>query len=199
MPVLLGVLLLAGSTALADLGPVPPGTLRVVLMRHGQAFTNLDTLPSPAPANPDALTALGREQVAAILPALTAIRPGLLLTSPAGRARETADQIGKALGLEPRVEPKVRPMETDKGETLEDVGRRALVLVEELRPAQPGQTVLLVCHSEVVAGLADQVDGKRTRRVPNASLTVVDVRGPGDLALRLSSFVPEASPSPRAP
>ena len=198
---LLGVLLLAGSATPADLGPVPAGTLRIVLMRHGQAFTNLDTLPSPAPANPDTLTPLGREQVAAILPALAIVRPDLLLTSPAGRARETAEQIGKAVTLEPRVEARVGPMETEKGESISDVSRRVAALVEELRAAQTGRTVLVVCHSEVVGGLLNHVEGKPdpSRRVPNASLTVIDARGPADFAVRLSSFVPVASPSPRAP
>jgi broad specificity phosphatase PhoE len=197
MHLALGFILLASTATPLDLGPVPAGTLRVVLLRHGQAFTNLDTLPSPAPADPDSLTPLGREQVAAVIPALTGLRTSLLLTSPAGRARQTAEQIGNAIGLEPRVEPRVRPMETDKGESLEDVGRRVLALLEELRPTRPGQTALLVCHSEVVAGLANRVEGKHaTRRVPNASLTVVDARGPSDLAVRLSGYVPEASPAP---
>ena len=79
-----------------------------------------------------------------------------------------------------------------------------LAVIEELRPRYAGQTVVLVAHSEVVGAFVGHVEGKPGAaryppRVPNASLTVVDARAPGELALRLSAFVPEAPPSPRAP
>ena len=222
-------LLLAGS-ALTALGPVPAGTVRIVLMRHGQAFTNLDALPSPAPADPDSLTPLGREQVARTTQVLAGLEAPALIASPAGRARETASLVGRALGIEPRAEPRLRPLELGRapgggelgwearvaewkagrdpsppgGESLEDVGRRVQALVEELRAPQAGRTVVLVTHSEVVAAFVGQVEGKPGAaryppRVPNASLTVVDARGPGELALRLSGYLPEDPPPPRAP
>jgi probable phosphoglycerate mutase len=202
----------------------------VVLVRHGQAFTNLDTLPSPAPANTDALTPLGQEQSTRAARALSGLKPRLVLHSPPGRARETAELIGKGVGVTPRLEDRLRPLELGQGpdgreltldarivewkagrdpsppggESLEEVGRRVLAVVEELRPRYAGQTVVLVAHSEVVGAFVGHVEGKPGAaryppRVPNASLTVVDARGPGELALRLSAFVPEAPPSPRAP
>jgi broad specificity phosphatase PhoE len=230
MPPALSLLLLAGTATLADLGPLPAGTLRVVLVRHGQAFTNLDPPPSPAPANPDALTPLGREQARRAAAALARLRPRLVLSSPAGRAQQTAEIVQKVGGGDVQVDPRVRPLEMGRGpdgrelsldariaewragrdpsppggESLEDVGKRVLALVEELRAAGTGRTVVLVCHTEVIAAFVGHLEGqpgaaRYPPRVPNGSLTVVDARGPGDVAVRLSSLVPEASPAPRAP
>jgi broad specificity phosphatase PhoE len=232
MLLLLPALVLAGATSPAELGPVPPGAVRVVLVRHGQAFTNLDSLPSPPPPNPDALTPLGVEQSNRAGRALAALGPRLVLHSPAGRARETAERIAASAGqgVTLRVDPRLRPLEMGKGpdgreltvearaaewragrdptppggESLEEVGRRVLAVVEELRGTYPAATVVLVAHSEVIAAFVGHVEGKPGAaryppRVPNASLTAIDARGPGQLELRLSAFVPEAPASPRAP
>jgi ribonuclease H / adenosylcobalamin/alpha-ribazole phosphatase len=221
---------LTAAPSLSELGPVPSGTLRVVLVRHGQAFTNLDTLPSPAPANPDSLTPLGQEQSARAARALSALAPRLVVHSPAGRARETAERLASAAGLTHRVDARLRPLEMGRGpgggeltiaaraaewkagrdpvppggESLEDVGRRVLALVEELRPAHGGQTVVLVAHSEVIAAFVGHVQGKPGAaryppRAPHASLTVVDATGNGALALRVDALVPEAPASPASP
>jgi broad specificity phosphatase PhoE len=69
---------------------------RLVLVRHGQSFGNverrLDTRPPGA-----ALTPLGRDQARAF--ALASERPAMLAHSVATRALETAEVIGAELGL----------------------------------------------------------------------------------------------------
>ena len=51
---------------LADLGPVPQDGLRVILLRHAQALSNLSPRPDLSPEELDHLTSLGREQAEAV-------------------------------------------------------------------------------------------------------------------------------------
>ena len=52
-------LFLASAAGLGDLSPVPADALRVYLVRHGQAFSNLDPTPNLPPEKLDRLTATG--------------------------------------------------------------------------------------------------------------------------------------------
>lgn len=65
---------------------------RLVLVRHGQSFGNVDKRLDTRPPGAE-LTPLGREQARDFAKTLTA-PPGLLLHSVATRARQTASQIG---------------------------------------------------------------------------------------------------------
>ena len=96
---------------LADLGPVPERGLRVFLVRHAQALSNLSPRPDLSPEELDHLTPLGREQAEAVGRALVPLEIGGLLSSPAQRAIETTEIVAAALGLEWRVEKGVRPLE----------------------------------------------------------------------------------------
>jgi probable phosphoglycerate mutase len=161
----------------ASAAPEASGTLAVYLVRHGQAFSNLEPAPKLPADQLDRLTALGREQAAETGRALAARRPVVLLTSPAGRARETAEEIRQAAdGAEVRTEPRVRPLELGRsasggeltwderiaewkagrdpappgGESLAQLGERVLAAVREQRP-RPGQgAVVVVAHSDVI-------------------------------------------------
>ena len=69
-------------------------SLRLSLVRHAQARH------APGTSYEDAsLSALGRTQAAAVARACTDPRPAALYSSPAPRARQTADLIGVATGL----------------------------------------------------------------------------------------------------
>jgi len=96
---------------LADLGPVPRGGLRVILLRHAQALSNLSPRPDLSPEELDHLTPLGREQAEAVGRALAPLEIDELLSSPAQRAVETTEIVGAALGIEGRIEQGVRPLE----------------------------------------------------------------------------------------
>src|SRR5262245_11701842 len=88
--------------------PAARAVAQVYLVRHGQAFSNLDPEPDLPPDQLDRLTPLGHEQAAETGRALASRKPVLILTSPVRRARETADEIRQAVGdVEVRVEPRV--------------------------------------------------------------------------------------------
>jgi broad specificity phosphatase PhoE len=179
-------LLLASALGFAELGPVPPGALRVYLVRHGQAFSNLDPAPELPPERLDRLTPLGHEQSRRVGLALRGRGAALVLSSPAGRAQETAEEIRAALGAPAvRVEPRLRPLDLGRsatgkdldwderiaewkagrdpaplgGESLEQVGRRVLDLVRSLGKDRTGASVVLVAHSEVLAAFIGHLQG----------------------------------------
>lgn len=160
----------------ADLGPVPQGGLRVILVRHAQALSNLSPRPDLSPEELDHLTPLGREQAEAVGRALGPLEIDELLSSPAQRAVETTEIVGAALGIEGRVEQGVRPLELGRardgsplswqtrqaaweagrdprppaGESLVDLGERVRDVVQAARGVHAGGIVVLVAHSEVI-------------------------------------------------
>lgn len=180
------LLALAAAASLADLGPVPGDRVRVFLVRHGQALSNLDPEPELPPDQLDRLTELGRTQATRVGAALRGRGVRVVLTSPAGRARETADALHKPLeGATLRVEAALRPLELGRapdgapldwdariadwesgrdpvpagGESLEQLGRRVSDLVAALAKDHPGAGVVLVAHSEVIAAFLGHVRG----------------------------------------
>lgn len=164
----------------ASLGPVPAGTVRVYLVRHGEAFSNL-TPPPPnmSEKDMDGLTVKGQEQSAAVGAALKAVDLSLVLHSPTNRTKQTATglvgsrsvslrderdlrridngkgQGGKPLELADRVAiwkagNDPRPLE---GESMVDLGERMLKLVQSLRKDHAGKGVVCVTHAEPIAAL----------------------------------------------
>jgi broad specificity phosphatase PhoE len=196
---LLATSLLGGPTSRADdalglLPPLPAGGLRLFLVRHGQALSNLDPAPSLEPAELDHLTALGKRQAAAAGRALAGRGIASVLASPASRARETAEGVAGALGLSPpAVERRLRPLDLGRGsdgrklgwkdravewesgrdpsppggESMEGVGDRVDLLVRELARERRGTGVVLVTHGEVLAAYLGRIRGiPAPRRYP---------------------------------
>ncbi len=85
---------------------------RVVLCRHGE--TDPSALGRFCGELDAGLSPRGAAEADALAAALVGELPVALFTSPARRARETAERIGSRLGLEPIVEPRLR--EIDFGE-----------------------------------------------------------------------------------
>ena len=227
---LAALLFLAVPDPIAALGPVPAGTVRVYLVRHGQALSNLEPPPPPsaAPQGLDHLTPLGEAQGRKVGEILARQGVKLVLTSPAGRARESAEKIAAAFGAAPvRIETRIRPLErgTDAagkplswedrgkewtagrdpvpagGESMAQVGERVMALVKALRIEAPGASAVLVTHGEVIAAFVGAVDGTLPpKRYPptiaNASITVVEARPDGSVALLFANHVPPGMPSP---
>ena len=82
--------------------------MRVYLVRHAEA----------APGTPDELRSLtpeGRRQARELGRRLAREDPALVLTSPLLRARETADAIARASGVESRVDERLGPGATADG------------------------------------------------------------------------------------
>lgn len=170
-------LLALGRDPLASLPPPSPGTLRVYLVRHGQAFSNLDPTPDLPPEKLDHLTELGQRQADRTGKALAGGGVSLVLTSPASRARETAARVASTIGAPaPTVEPRLRPfaLGQDKngkpldwderiahwksgydptptgGESMEQMGDRVAELVSSLAKERGDRSVVLVAHGEVI-------------------------------------------------
>jgi broad specificity phosphatase PhoE len=182
--------------ALGALAPLPSGALRVYLVRHGQALSNLDPVPALPPAELDHLTALGTRQAEAVGRALAGRGVTSVITSPASRAHETAEGIARALALPaPEVEAPLRPME--RGEPMERVGDRVDGLVRALARSRRGTGVVLVAHGEVLAAYLGHVQGpsapkRDAKALGNGSITVVDVAPTGAPTIRLENHVPAA-------
>jgi broad specificity phosphatase PhoE len=195
-PVWLSAPASGADAVLAALPPLPSGALRVYLVRHGQALSNLDPVPDRPPAELDHLTALGTRQAEAVGRALAGRGVTSVLTSPASRARETAEGIARALGLSaPEVEAQLRPME--RGESMEQVGDRVDGLVRAVARSHRGTGVVLVAHGEVLAAYLGHLGGPSApKRDPkglgNGSITVVDVAPTGAPTIRLENHLPAA-------
>jgi broad specificity phosphatase PhoE len=73
---------------------------RAIFVRHGESVSNAHPELAALPLEEgDRLTDLGRSQSLAAGEALAALEPTALLSSPMGRARETAQLIGERLGM----------------------------------------------------------------------------------------------------
>jgi broad specificity phosphatase PhoE len=165
----------------------PRDVLQVYLVRHGQAFSNLDPEPDLPPDQLDRLTPLGREQAGETGRVLALRKPALILTSPASRARQTADEIRQAAGaVEVRTEPRVRPLELGRsasggpgdwddriaewtagrdpapahGESLAQLGERVLQAVRDERKRHAGRGIVVVAHSDVIGAFLALVRGQ---------------------------------------
>lgn len=173
------------AAAPAGIGPVPENALRAYLVRHGQAFTNLSPPPDLPPEQLDRLTRLGHEQARAAGLALLGCGAELIVTSPKGRARETAEDIRAVLGGVPlRIDERLRSLEMgrdaagkplawdaraaewkrgrdpapDAGESLERLGMRVLEAFSELKRDFSGKAVVLVAHSEVISNFLGMLE-----------------------------------------
>ena len=73
---------------------------RAIFVRHGESVSNAHPQLAALPLQEgDRLTDLGREQARAATAALAAMRPTALISSPMGRARETAEVLGDGLKM----------------------------------------------------------------------------------------------------
>jgi probable phosphoglycerate mutase len=102
-----------------------PGLLRqLLLLRHGESTWNAEGR-WQGQADPP-LSPLGREQAGDAAERLGGAGFSSLVTSDLLRARETADILGRALGLEPRVAPGLREIDVGdwEGLTRAEIGAR---------------------------------------------------------------------------
>ena len=140
-------------------GRLYAGRVRLYLVRHADA----------APGEPDELrplTAHGRQQareLGARLASKGAVGAAVL-TSPLLRARETAEEIGRALGVTPTAEECLAP-----GATAVDVRETA---------AHHGEQVVAVGHQPDLGRVAAELTGGPEPPFPKAGLVVIDLPAP---------------------
>jgi broad specificity phosphatase PhoE len=179
-------LLVAGSVAPANLGPPPPGALRLYVVRHAEVNANLNpTPPGMTKDELDTLTPEGQRQAKALAAALGGIDVNAILHSPAPRARATAELIRGTRQVPIREEKQLRRLETGTsavgkplelaerveiwksgrdprppgGESLVDVGERIAALAQQLLHQQSKTGVVLVSHAEVISAFLGQLRG----------------------------------------
>lgn len=169
------LLLLTLAAVACSRAPEPPATLCVV--RHAEAFKNLDPPPPDLdPARLDTLTPRGEAQARALRDALGA---GTLRvsTSPAGRARQTAALIAGDGAVETAVA--LRPLDGDVawtertrawsagedprpagGESLADGRDRIAALLDALRAKlAPGERAVWVTHGDIASLVLGELRG----------------------------------------
>lgn len=162
----------AEEAAPAGAAPAPASEATLFVIRHAQALKNVAHPPDTPPEQLDALTPTGEEQARALGAALQGRGVTRVLTSPAGRARETAARVAAALGLEVEVAAGLAELARGGaagptgpsmmaaaagGESLAEGVARALAAIE---PAlQPGEGVVVVTHGDIAAGLIGHAAG----------------------------------------
>jgi serine/threonine-protein phosphatase PGAM5 len=198
------VMALCASRAAADAASLGSGTHYLYLVRHG-IYEPDRNAGDPADSG---LNALGHEQarlVGARLAALP-IRPAALVSSPLRRARETAEDIGGALGMTPTLDSLLRECTptADRadymknhaaGEIAACDSSLALAWARYVVPT-PGadRHEILVCHANVIRWFVSRVVGGTPAHWPameiaNGSVTTIAVQADGTARLVMFSDV----------
>jgi len=149
-----------------------------ILMRHGETEWNREG--RVMGRNPVELDAIGRAQVEAAVPLARILAPGIIVSSPLVRARQSAEIIASGIGVteiaeDPRLseveygswEGKVyddlikdpfyeryreRPLDepTPGGETMYQVQARGVAAIRDAIAANKGSRVLFVSHGDII-------------------------------------------------
>ncbi|MFL5873216.1 MAG: histidine phosphatase family protein [Solirubrobacterales bacterium] len=135
--------------------------MRALLLRHGESVHNAQRSGEPAAhSDQDRLTEKGVEQAHAAGAGLRELGVTRLLSSPLRRARETAQAVGDALGLDP--EEVDYTGELNSSESFEQAVARVRRLKAELESGADGELPLLVTHGIFARFfLLDSVLGER--------------------------------------
>jgi glucosyl-3-phosphoglycerate phosphatase len=135
--------------------------MRALLLRHGESVHNADRSGEPAAhSDGDRLTEKGVEQAHAAGAGLRELGVTRLLSSPLRRARETAQAVGDALGLD--AEEIDYTGELSSSESFEQAVERVRRLKAELESGTDGELPLLVTHGIFTRFfLLDSVLGER--------------------------------------
>lgn len=182
-----GLLLLSAVTGLVGPGPAPEGTLRVVLVRHAQAYSNLQPPPALPEEQLDRLTDTGWANARRLSRLLRVVAPARVLASPLHRTQQTAEALREGLALPlVTVEPRLRPMDLGRdaagreldiqarwsewkaardprpegGESLDDAAERVLGVLREQRRAYGPGLMVAVSHSEVISSVNGRLRGR---------------------------------------
>jgi len=175
---------------------------RLILVRHAESEGNRDRRFTTSPAVP--LTARGREQAKEVAERIgRQYRPKLVITSPYARARETAEIIADALGLDLHVEDGLREQsygrlagkpydvvfeipgydparvwewEPPGGESLVAVQKRVLPVFCEIGRRYPEGDVVVVSHGGVMMAVRAAIEGRWEGLVapPNTGIYVIE-------------------------
>lgn len=178
---------------------------RIALIRHGQTDWNLEERLQGATDVP--LNDTGRQEARALGRHLRAETPAwdVLVSSPLGRAVETARIIGLVLGLEPTatyddlvergfgrhegsrlagLEGRAREQALADAEPVDAVARRGMSALRRIRAEHPGRNVLVVAHGSLIRLTVSELNGEAHPRVRNCEVVPVRVTALGAQRLR---------------
>ncbi len=128
--------------------------VRLYLVRHAKA----------APGDPDELrplTSHGRDEARRLAERLAGERPDAVVTSPLLRARETAEILARACGLEAVPDERLAPGATSADARLAAAGR--------------GERIVLVGHQPDCGRIAAALAGGEEPPFPTAGMAVIDL------------------------
>ena len=132
--------------------------MRVFLVRHAEAAAGEpDDLRELTPAGEESARSLAKQLAA------NGVRPAALLTSPLLRARQTADELARALGVAAEPDERLAPGATAEGLREAVAGR--------------GETVVAVGHQPDCARIAAALAGGEPPAFPPAGVVAVELPG----------------------
>lgn len=163
---------------------------RVFLARHGESDWNVENRFQGHTDRP--LTERGREQARALARELAAESLQAIYTSPLRRARETADVVGTALGIDPVADPDLVEIDVggwaglsraeaeerhpqafrrwveggegwEDGETFERMAARVVGALRRIAAAHPEGSVLVVSHGGPIRAVLASALGMEVR------------------------------------
>lgn len=135
----------------------------IVWLRHGESTWNAAGRLQHDVAHPE-LTTRGRVQATEAAARLREAGLTELWSSPAVRARQTAEIIGAGLGLRVRVSELLT--EQSATENAADVEHRVMQFVGRLSPTRPA---LVVSHGDTIAIASARLVGEHPGIIANAS------------------------------
>ena len=176
----------------------------LLLTRHGETDWNRE-LRFQGHADPP-LNALGRRQAEELADRLATERLAAIYSSDLRRAHETARIVGRRLGLDVTVVPRLREIDVGSwsgltrdeiaeqfpdgfsrwlegeeghdGESRAELATRVLDSARRIASAHPGEKVLLVSHGGPLRALLSHAEGGRsTRRLDNCAVCRIAVEG----------------------
>ncbi len=147
-------------------------TRRLVLVRHAQTAWNAE---QRAQGHTDiSLDQTGRAQAAAAAPRLAAMRPAYVRSSDLSRARETAEAIAGAAGLEVQVDPRLREYA---------VGARSGLTLGEFEATYPAEYAAWLAHDESLLVDGEETTEQVRARVLPALQECLEALAPGETGL----------------
>ncbi len=202
-----------------------PAARAVFVVRHAESWKNVDAPADMPPEQRDTLTPRGQEQARALGVWLSEQGVEAILTSPAGRTRETAAIIAEVSGVPAREAPALAPLKEGRtpagaptpwswreeqwragedptpegGESLADGARRAL---EAIARTPTEGALVLVTHGDVAAGLLGHAahtplpERWARHEQPGGTVTELRVAADGTWTLGERWTPPATAPSP---
>jgi broad specificity phosphatase PhoE len=156
------------------------------ILRHGEALSNVKNIVSCQPEKfKNSLTQKGIKKIKNVAKELKNKNINLIFTSPLQRTKETAEIVGKFLGLPLKIEKRLRELEfgifngkseeefvgyfsskkerlkekTPKGESYVDVRERVFEFFKEINKKYKGKNILIVSHQAPLLLLLGEING----------------------------------------